>query len=76
MMFCFSIVIFQLGKDTLDEMMMSMGLTRELADMDSVAVSLFVLFCYTHDWTNRKADTEPTYKSDYEMNWLVQLRWA
>ena len=43
-------------------MMMSMGLTRELADMDSVAVSLFVLFCYTHDWTNRNADTEPAYK--------------
>ena len=49
-MFNFSVVMFQLNKDLLYQMVMSMGLTRDLAEIDSVTVTLFVLFCFTSDF--------------------------
>ena len=54
-------------------MVMSMGFTRDLAERDSVTITLFVLFCFTSDLTNRESDTKPNNKSDYVTSWLVQL---
>ena len=59
--------MFQLNKDLLYQMVMSMGLTRYRAEIDSVTVSVFVPFCFTSDLTNRESDTKPNNMFEYEI---------
>ena len=56
-----------MNKDVSYAMVMSMSSRKELDEIGSVTVSLFVLFCYTSDLTNRESDTKPNNMFEYEI---------